>query len=477
MATVLPAPDLYRQCNATAKSKGLSEEEIPSFSWFKFQFCPKDMHAQTAFNYTGRLKIRYMVQKRSISKAHDDDHYCEAIYRHLREFSMRFRDNCAMVSTDDKNKIKVGEPNYPISAVTLGKRVLVAHGQSLQASDHDFSKISLVPTVVLIHEIPNSIDESFYHGIPYLYLKIHATEPSSAIRNAKEIADALIEKCEEKEIIPPMLTIYTDGGPQHRSNFLSVQIALIALQCYLDLVLLIVARTASGHSYRNPPEKVNCALNLGLNAIGCMRSSIHSDPAFEKSLTNCNGLNDVRNHLSKNPDVHTKLLKELCSNCLDLIKAVFSRLHLKENNIKVRDAIIDREAERFFAKTNLGENLKCTDQKDDLSDRPKLQQYLQHCCRLRNYFVSIKKCGEATCTICLPPRLPNEVFQSVNHLPDPTPDDANEGHYLKFSEVFGTDTEESHTPSLKVRQAQKSNIGHTAVKQHATNTNLTSTCT
>ena len=112
-----------------------------------------------------------------------------------------------------------------------------------------------MPTVVLIHEIPNSIDESFYRGIPYVYLKIHATEPSSAIRNAKEIADALIEKYEGKENIPPMLTIYTVGGPEHRSNFLSVQIAVIALQCYLDFDLLIVARTAPVHSYGNPQRK------------------------------------------------------------------------------------------------------------------------------------------------------------------------------------------------------------------------------
>ena len=33
-----------------------------------------------------------------------------------------------MTSTDDKNKIKVGESNYPISAVPRGKRVLVPHG-------------------------------------------------------------------------------------------------------------------------------------------------------------------------------------------------------------------------------------------------------------------------------------------------------------------------------------------------------------
>ena len=57
-----------------------------------------------------------------------------------------------MISTDNKNKIKVGEANYLISAMTRGKRVLAAHGQSLQASDHDFHKVSLLPTVVLSHD-------------------------------------------------------------------------------------------------------------------------------------------------------------------------------------------------------------------------------------------------------------------------------------------------------------------------------------
>ena len=41
----------------------------------------------------------------------------------------------------DKNKIKVGEPNYTISAVTRGRRVPVARSQILQSADYDFSKI------------------------------------------------------------------------------------------------------------------------------------------------------------------------------------------------------------------------------------------------------------------------------------------------------------------------------------------------
>ena len=138
-------------------------------------------------------------------------------------------------------------------------------------------------TVVLSHDIPNKVSESFYRRTPYVYLKIHATEPSSAIRNAKETADVLIKKYESKENVPPILTVYTTSGrPEHRSNFLSVQIAMIALQRYLNLDSLIVARTAPGHSYTKPPEKVKSVFNLPLSAIGCMSSAVHNDPNFIK---------------------------------------------------------------------------------------------------------------------------------------------------------------------------------------------------
>ena len=100
---------------------------------------------------------------------------------------------------------------------------------------------------------------------------------------------------------------------------------MIALQHVLDLHILIAVRTAPGHSYTNPPEKINCVLNLGLIAIGCMSTSIHSNPGFEKQLFNCSGVDDddddddVGNLLKRNPTVHTNLLKQLCSNYLSLI--------------------------------------------------------------------------------------------------------------------------------------------------------------
>ena len=125
----------------------------------------------------GRLKLKYMMQQRTVHKFSEDDHYCSTLYRYARELALWFRDFTTFISTDDKNKIKCGEPGCPISAVTCGKKVLVAHDQVVQSADHDCTAITLVPTVVMIHDLP----PSWYHGQPYIYVKIMATELSSAL--------------------------------------------------------------------------------------------------------------------------------------------------------------------------------------------------------------------------------------------------------------------------------------------------------
>ena len=94
-----------------------------------------------------------------------------------------------MISTDDKSKIKFSEPNYTISATTRGKRVHVAHGQSLQLADSKFGKVSLTPTVVLFDDLPECVKQTFCWWTPHTYMKIHATEHSSAIKNAWKTAE------------------------------------------------------------------------------------------------------------------------------------------------------------------------------------------------------------------------------------------------------------------------------------------------
>ena len=55
-----------------------------------------------------------MVQQRAIQKNHEDDHCCACLYKYAREMAVTF------LCTDDKNKIREGEPSCPISAFTCG---------------------------------------------------------------------------------------------------------------------------------------------------------------------------------------------------------------------------------------------------------------------------------------------------------------------------------------------------------------------
>ena len=72
---------------------------------------------------------------------HKDVHYCAAFFRYLREFAILLKDRCTLVSSDDKHKVKVGEPSYPLAAVERGKQVIVGANQVMAVGDHDFSKV------------------------------------------------------------------------------------------------------------------------------------------------------------------------------------------------------------------------------------------------------------------------------------------------------------------------------------------------
>ena len=155
----------------------------------------------------------------------------------------------------------------------------------MQSTDDDFSPLTLIPTVVLSHEIPDDINGSRYRGQPYVFIKVSATEPSSALRNAAELKSVLIARYSDLHSISPIILLYTDGGSEHRTSFLSVKIAVIALQKSLNADMIVALRTAPGHSYRNPPKRVNCILNIDLYGIGVMRKRLLDKPEFERKFS------------------------------------------------------------------------------------------------------------------------------------------------------------------------------------------------
>ena len=124
-----------------------------------------------------------------------------------------FRSYTALVCLDDKHRVNVGEPGYPLAAAERGRRVLIRADTTFEVGDHDFSKFSIIPSVSLLVDIPSKLSGSWYHGLVTVFLKEGAFEPSSPLRHMTELSNMLSSN---DQLDKPMLCLYTDGGPDHR---------------------------------------------------------------------------------------------------------------------------------------------------------------------------------------------------------------------------------------------------------------------
>ena len=325
LAKAISVRDLREQ----VASRCQPDTPIPSEEYIRLQFVPRRNNTKTAEYYTGKLEVKRMVQQRQWRKSHEDSYYCACIFRYMREYALMMRDVSMLVCVDDKHHVKVGEPACPVAAAERGRQVIVHGGSAFQVADHDFTRFSIVPSVMFEVNIPGSIDGSWYDGNVHVLYKDAAFEPSSPIRHVAELESLVRIKSETH----PILFLYSDGGPDHRVTYTSVKLALIALFLELNLDYLCAARTAPYHSFWNPAERVMSVLNLGLQSVGLARNSI-SDESIEKGVTKCNSISDVRKLAERNPIVRP--------GCLDavepvklLLTRITERLQLKEKKFTV----------------------------------------------------------------------------------------------------------------------------------------------
>ena len=359
----------------------------------------------------------------------------------MREYAVLYQQFSRFVSLDDKHKIKVGHPGCPVAAAERGRQVLVYSSSSFQVGDHDFTNMSITPSVSFVVDIPGSISESWYDGHVHVLFKDSAFEPSSPCRHAAELSAIL----QPNAMDYPLLFLYTDGGLDHRLTYASVKLTLIALFLKLDLDYLCVSRTAPHHSDRNPAERVMSVINLGLQSIGLSRRQLE-DQAEEQEVRRCGSVSEVRELASKKPGLKVDSMSPVKISLTNIT----NRLQWKGRNFSVDVAATTESLTELWSmlkeidpEFNLLHNDKISRKK--LSST--LQTYLKHCCRKRHYFFDIKKCGDSSCKMCKPSRLPAEEFMKLKHLPDPVI--AADGHYKKFNEVFGTSTTEDQRPSLQ----------------------------
>ena len=380
---------------------------IPSDEYIRLQFLPRRKNTKTAEYYTGKLDVKRMVQQRQWRKSHEDSHYCACIFRYMREYALLMRELSALVCMDDKHRVKVGEPSCPVAATERGRQVIV-HGKSVfQVADHDFTRFSIIPSVVFEVNIPDSIAGSWYNGFVHVLYKDAAFEPSSPIRHAAELVSIL----RNKTLTHPVLFLYSDGGPDHRVTYTSVKLALIAVFLELNLDYLCAARTAPYHSFRNPAERVMSVLNLGLQSVGLARNTVN-DKDIEDTVTKRNSVSDVRKLDKSNPAV-----RPACLDAVEPVKLLLTkiteRLQLKDKKFTLGNPATTDELDDLWKCLSFIDSEFTLQHSDKVSDKlltPPIKEILSHCCRQRHSFFEVRKCGDSSCTICFPLKLSEEEF-------------------------------------------------------------------
>ena len=144
------------------------EVSIPCDELIRLQFIPAHISYKSASRYTACLQVKRMVQHRQWRMQHEDSHYAVCIFRYMREYAVRCQRFSRFVSLDDKHKVKVGHPGSPVAAAERGRQALVHSSSSFQVGDHDFTNMSITPSVSFVVDIPENINESWYDGLVHV---------------------------------------------------------------------------------------------------------------------------------------------------------------------------------------------------------------------------------------------------------------------------------------------------------------------
>jgi hypothetical protein len=137
-----------------------------------------------------------------------------------------------LIFLNDKHRCKIGESGFPIAAVKKGKKVIVSKDIIFAVTDHDFTKMGIIPNVAMICNIPESINGDFYAEKVYVKLKDPIFQLSSPFRHATKLYHLLLK---EKFVNNPVLCLYTDGRPDYHCTYVHIQLLYICLFITLDL--------------------------------------------------------------------------------------------------------------------------------------------------------------------------------------------------------------------------------------------------
>ncbi|RIB25398.1 hypothetical protein C2G38_2166040 [Gigaspora rosea] len=86
----------------------------------------------------------------------------------------------------------------------------------LSAADHNFTKLSITPSISLFVKFSDNPIQSFYAKQVYISLKDATFQASFALRHATKFYDSIGQYYLSTNSLPEIVIIYTNRGPDHR---------------------------------------------------------------------------------------------------------------------------------------------------------------------------------------------------------------------------------------------------------------------
>ena len=176
---------------------------VPSYPLFMLQFWPTSKSTSKLLHYTGRFRVRRVVQTRILQKTNPDADYARAVHNFLKKRSIKYKADAVFFIADAKCKIFIGEPSFSLAAVACRKKVIIGKNEVFKVTDQDFSKRSIIPDAVLVHDIPENYEQTtedesskslkgdWYTRKVYYLFKSMVLEGSISLRGVTEMGNVL----------------------------------------------------------------------------------------------------------------------------------------------------------------------------------------------------------------------------------------------------------------------------------------------
>jgi hypothetical protein len=435
---------------------------VPSDKWVAYQFTPTNRSTKESLRYMGRFKPQWKVQRRQVHKGNVDAHWCNAMQRNQREFALLYREHVYFLSMDDKAKVPIGDPGYPIDSGVRAHHAAIGFADAeILAADHDFHLGSVTPSGILFITAPGDIGGSWHQGHLFMGVKCSVLEASGWLRHMTETCK-LMEGAAKKNIapakdgvVPPLLLAMTDGGPDHNTTFWSVLVGWILLFLKLDLDMLCAMRPAANFSWRNPVERCFSCINLALQHCAFAREKMAAK--FEDVFGNCKSMKDIRAAAAEDAVVNAAWLESVAGVKVQLQQRI-KGLVWTDHDVEMFDPASNEEIDALWAAAmNLDEQLD-PQRTAEASQSDKLQEFVKAHCRRSKYVLQIKKVRDCTCSMCVAGhikavRMPEADFDGLDFVPYPMESSElnsdGEMQFRSFGESYRTSTTDTDCPTVK----------------------------